>query len=650
MGTEHNDLNDKRVEDKQDRLMETGLRTLAYAILIILTAGSVFQHLQASDQDRAAVANSGAQGTEKTVEHASTSAQQPARYKLPELGRIFDDHNVNLTVHLKDGTFFPNTCILKPQGDALPRQGGEIHRNPATCIECYSNFGRIRIENELVSHVTIHSIKPTGGEFTCMTKNLEIVSGKKIRKTDKELHLEVSGTLQKLPLESILVTSESPFRKLMPKGKDAYVYASNMPRPHDGVYKLRKEKRDVGGSYAGKDLSGNEGWIHFGSIYIHEGHNLESLRGIESIPNVYIFQASNHKTPIPLGLEKPSPNIRFIRLSGQSLKNLDGLEKFTGLEEMCIYRSYRPTQSTRKQKEEDGTIYDISNLPEMPSVKKIDIVGDTIPDLKNITCFPNLYEISLEDLDYTQNVAALSKLNALHKFSICRWSPGSPLEEIGELKQIKHFKSWYCDGNFEFLQHLKQLEQVVIYRGFKAPLEIDMKWFSQMLNLQILKVSADRVKTLSAIGKLTRLEELNIEGTPEGDLPSLSGFKQLTRVELPADAVEPQDFSGIESLEFLKLWGHAGHLLSQLKDLKKVETIDLSRTKDSKLMLPKSLTHVKTIHLSRYCRDVTALLKLKELKDIRFYIEKGRANGMDKVLNKFNIKFSYRPVRKLPKR
>ncbi len=305
------------------------------------------------------------------------------------------------------------------------------------------------------------------------------------------------------------------------------------------------------------------------------------------------------------------PKLKFLELTAENLRTINGIEQASSLESVVLsagyWRSFAPLKKLRRLKSLFLDIYysDPKFLKNLPIVEEMFLTNEIackipLEKLQNIKKLH--YEVSFYDTDFKReikflsglenivslNVSGLNKISASRIFELAnRFKKLEVLEIEGEYSSSSMEPK---PDNIEAIVGLKNLRHLVLYNIFPD----DLSPIGELSGLQTLKIEftsgfktganseENGKQSLDFIQKLKKLKKLTLNAVSKelDNLNFLKGLKNLQKISL--ENLKINDFSGIryaENLKNLYLYNIETRSLDGLENLKNIETIEFQFSK-----------------------------------------------------------------------
>lgn len=281
--------------------------------------------------------------------------------------------------------------------------------------------------------------------------------------------------------------------------------------------------------------------------------------------------------------KRPEVTLRFYHFH-ESLASLAGLKKLHHLDIEEDYSNPRPL--------------DMNHLKGLKQLKTLSLTLNRIKDLSFLEALTNMESLSLSSKNSTKvSLDVLAKL-ALKRLELDKLANIKTLPRLKTLKSLAIASTPLSKEDIQAIVNQSQLEKFSYYGTTKVRLD----WLDKMKNIKILRLKNCLIDTISWVGKLKKLEELDLSYLPRiTALPSFKGTKNLKKI-------------AIFELKHLKN-------ISTLPEAKNLKEFRLNQTKNSKpsdFLMLKKLIHLKkaNVHFGSEKLDgeFDQLLKTLKLK------------------------------------
>ncbi len=235
-----------------------------------------------------------------------------------------------------------------------------------------------------------------------------------------------------------------------------------------------------------------------------------------------------------------------------------------------------------------GPIYEA----DVKSTKKLEFKDERVYELRDLTMFENLEELSLE---------------------------GTGVEDISVLRQMRSLKKLTLVGNrylkdYSPIASLTGLRELRCVPNNKYPLS-DLSLFAGMNDLESLNVMWFESSDLTPISGMTKLKTLTLQNLSENrinDISVVANFPDLELLNIPGDFTDLTPLTGLTKMRELVLTCKAADLspIAGMTELTRLYIDDRNVTDISALSGMKKL-----VHLSLYVnvKDISALAGTTEL-------------------------------------
>ncbi|MHB0946390.1 MAG: leucine-rich repeat domain-containing protein [Sedimentisphaerales bacterium] len=303
-------------------------------------------------------------------------------------------------------------------------------------------------------------------------------------------------------------------------------------------------------------------------------------------------------------------NLTQLYLSGNQFTDISVLWKLTNLTQLDLSRN---------------KLTDISVLGKLTNLTRLNLSGNQFADVSVLWKLTNLTQLDLSKNKLT-DISVLWKLTNLTQLDLSR----TQLTDISVLGKIASLSQLYLNGN--------QLTDISVLGGMTNLTQLDLSEnqltdisaLGELTNLTQLDLSENQLTDISALGELTNLTQLNLSGNRIADITSLDGMKNLRKIFLSNNIIENLSaLKGLDNLISIYLGSIVAHTesmiktapkgnkitdVSSIKDLKKLELLDLSLNSICDIS---SLKNIKTLKVLVLCgnqiRDIASLQYLSKL-------------------------------------
>ena len=234
-----------------------------------------------------------------------------------------------------------------------------------------------------------------------------------------------------------------------------------------------------------------------------------------------------------------------------NIKQLDGLEYFTGLEELTLMRSrvvdFKPISKLKNLTTLNlslNKITDISPLQNLTNLRNLYLSTNKITDILPLQNLTNLQTLQVSS-NPIADITSLSGLTNLTNLAI-----GSlKIKDLAPLQNLTNLESLTIDSNklenIDALSHLVKLKKISAYQA-ELP---DLKPLGNLVNLKNLNMYKAHISDISPFTNLSNLEVLDINDTEVSDIAPLANLTKLK--ELSVDLKKIEDRAQLCSLKSL---------------------------------------------------------------------------------------------------
>ena len=310
------------------------------------------------------------------------------------------------------------------------------------------------------------------------------------------------------------------------------------------------------------------------------------------------------------------PKNKYIDIEDKEV--LKSINKALGKGRVLYSITVAEAESVTELDMSERKIDDLWDLRYLTNLRKLNLAKT---ELKNLRFLTNLY--SLEELNLKNNkidseeLFSLWHLKKLKKLNLCN----NNITSIGELNGLVELRELYLTGNTMYsisgIEYLVNLESLTIDRfangkdylknlkNFKS-LEVgythegDIDAIADLTNLEELNLRCAGLSDISPLKSLENLKKLDIAYNPSmQDITVLKSLKNLESLDLTGNKIEDllSSINGLTKLKVLKLEGTGIKDVSSLKNLSKLEEVNLSFNKIENFCTLLDWTNLKNLEL-----------------------------------------------------
>lgn len=364
----------------------------------------------------------------------------------------------------------------------------------------------------------------------------------------------------------------------------------------------------------------------------HEEIDIENLGGLQYLTNLNELELTSTIKPGDKEFIKKLPNIKKLKLKLLPEYKLDFLKELKSVEELEI----ETTESVK-------AVGELSNL------KKLTIKTKAY-DLSPLANLKNLTELSIDvqEIRNPEFFKFLVSLDSLKKIKLQVQatdfiSAKLDTECLKELNDFDEFKLVIVNNldhsvamkDLSFLRDFTGLTGLTISKKTNASGKIDsIEDITYLKNLKELKIDPEAfmLKDIGFLKKLSKLEKLDLRGHDIKNFEPLGDMISLKELYLPQNISSLEPLVNLKNLNMLRLsspviyWynkyeeqptENTKHLkdVSVLKNLTKLENIELSGFNIDDISWINNLKHLKIVKLSR--NNITDISSMKGLENIK---------------------------------
>lgn len=293
------------------------------------------------------------------------------------------------------------------------------------------------------------------------------------------------------------------------------------------------------------------------------------------------------------GIER-MPNIKFLDLSKNSIKDLSPLLKLTQIYSLSINFNQISDLDVIKHLPQLERVYAYHN-----NIKKIPDISKT--KITHLALFSN----PLEDISGVQNSKTLKHLSVSH----------SPLDHISALKDVKNLES--IAGTYtkiSDLSPLKELTQLTKIEFGNAQIS-DLSPLRNLTRMEWISIGDNQINDLTPLRKMEDLEWLSLSNNEIISLKPLKNMVRLKTLWISGNSVK--SLEGLEScnaLESLYLYKNRVSDLSPIKNLKRLKKLDITNNYVTNLSPLKNLERLEKLTIKG--NNISDLSFVKSVKKI----------------------------------
>lgn len=339
-----------------------------------------------------------------------------------------------------------------------------------------------------------------------------------------------------------------------------------------------------------------------------------------------IERAARSQTGKPYGdvLRSDVAGIRQLILPNSNVQTVEDLRYFTGLEELNLDQNHisdlAPLSGLNRLSNlmlRENQIKDIGPLSGLTQLMHLDLSGNQIEDAEPLSGLTNLKTLLLSDNQIAFETA-LSKLTGLETLRLDH----NRLNSISWLAGLRELRELTIRGNdiitgLSAISRMTELQNLDI--GELGELDTsNLTVLKNLTKLQFLDAGGTLVQDISALAGLTDLQELNLDGIPIEDLTPLSGLNGLSVLSLNGSASQ-EGLSALGTLTSLNTLSLKSCGITNLDALNvlaqqgKLTTLDVSGNNISDLH---PLVGMKLIRLNLSGNAISDLTPLSEIKTL----------------------------------
>ena len=241
-----------------------------------------------------------------------------------------------------------------------------------------------------------------------------------------------------------------------------------------------------------------------------EGTTVSDYNNIKLLENLNVLYLGDNDL-IELNFLEGTTQIKNINLSGNNIKSLKPLTDNLELGKICFCNNGDHLKS---------------ELKSLPSLNEICVSGGIA--FKDIEDNINLERIELEDITQS-DINKLSSFKKLERLDI------DYLEDELKLPELSNIKKLSVGGNVKSISGFENCPKLDEFTSYSR--KLNHLPFPDNHNLKDVVVVNSNLKDLNEIGKLNRLEKLNIIKTKISSLKPLEGMLQLKKLSIQGSKV-----------------------------------------------------------------------------------------------------------------
>ena len=311
----------------------------------------------------------------------------------------------------------------------------------------------------------------------------------------------------------------------------------------------------------------------------------------------------------------PHNRWRYLELPGGSKRWFKGVEHLTALEELVV-----------GEIEQTG---DISFLAPLKSLRKLEVRGSAwLTDISVLASLTELRDLDLSNCYNLRDLRPLESLTKLWRLNLEVCSRLRDLRPLAGLANLRSLNLEHCHSlkNIEPLAHIRALECLSLGECRRIN---DVSALAGAENLRELDLSGTRVKDLSPIAGLTKLDHLNLTSCPAPQdrkaLAKVLKGNHLKVLGLPR-MITDDDLKLVAAtqsqLESLEIWGCELITdispLAELKSLRRLVFEGCPKVRNISAIGELPQLRWLELQLLQEGIDVRPLVKLRKLE--RFFI------------------------------
>jgi hypothetical protein len=255
-------------------------------------------------------------------------------------------------------------------------------------------------------------------------------------------------------------------------------------------------------------------------------------------------------------------DLRRLELDGMEGANLDFLKPLAALEELRIW-----TKSA-----EDPV--DSAGLADKPNLKTLVFFATKVKDLSPLKGSPSLETLGVEGTA-VEDLSILKDLKQLKVLIL--GSTQTDITPVGELTQLTEIGLNYTKlANYMPLAKCKKLEDITALDSELNTLD----FIKGMPALRELKIKGSKIKKWDPLAKATKLHVLSLEGTTFSDAKLLAGMKELVNLTISrgAKVKNGATVGKLKKLQSLNIISTKGIDLKTIKALANLKSLSASKS------------------------------------------------------------------------
>ena len=234
-----------------------------------------------------------------------------------------------------------------------------------------------------------------------------------------------------------------------------------------------------------------------------------------------------------------------------NIKQLDGLEYFTGLKELTLMRSrvvdIKPISKLKNLTTLNlslNKITDISPLQNLTNLRNLYLSTNKITDISPLQNLTNLQTLQVSS-NPIADITSLSGLTNLTTLAISSLK----IKDLAPLQNLTNLESLTIDSNklenIDALSHLVKLKKISAYQA-ELP---DLKPLGNLVNLKNLNMYKAHISDISPFTNLSNLEVLDINNTEVSDIAPLANLTKLKELRVDLKKIKDRtQFCSLKSL------------------------------------------------------------------------------------------------------
>ncbi len=226
---------------------------------------------------------------------------------------------------------------------------------------------------------------------------------------------------------------------------------------------------------------------------------------------------------------------KLILDSRKDISNIQGLEKFTNLEELCLH---------------GNEISEIRGLESLLNLKKLDLSRNHISEIKGLENLTKLEELNLNSNEIS-DICGLEKLTNLRNLNLSQ----NKIHEIKGLKNLVNLRKLYLGNKISEingLERLKNLEELWLAGNIT-----ELKNLENLKNLRYLNLKENKISEIKGLENLRRLEKLLLNKNQIMEIKGIKTLKNLKHLGLCDNQIfEIKEIENLPNLEELEIKGN----------------------------------------------------------------------------------------------